>query len=637
ILPGSDVITGINYFLLLLIWVVGVANAVESMKSKVSKKSRYRVCILTRKNLAIQAKPDIIKAKMGKGNSNTTDSGSRVYKLKKELQVLTQQISSYSLRDFVRVEFLKCISEMLRNISGCDEIELWLLNWDKQQGFEIIRHTKQSFFFEMSAVTLDRTRHLVSYSETDTDFERLCKNIINGHFNPALPFFTDKGTFWTGNPGHFIKSEEKDKEQIHYNTFIHNNGCLSLVIIPLIIDKERIGLFQLKDCKESFFTKKEIDLYENFSQTLGVSLINQQTHAALRERVKELTCMYGIAQSTGLGISINEIMQNTAELLPQAWQYPDIAHARIVLDGDSYTNRNFVAGHQKQSADIMVNSEKRGVVEITYAEERIKIDEGPFLKEERNLIDNVAKALSLVIEQKQTEKDKERLQEQIRHADRLATIGQLAAGVAHELNEPLGNILGFAQLIRKHENLPQQIEQDLEKIINASLHAREIVRKLLIFARQMPTKKSRVNLNQLVEDGLYFLQSRCAKEGVRLTRLLDKSLPDIFVDSSQVTQVLVNLVVNSVQAMPGGGEVTVQTFASGDHVVLIIKDTGEGMNEQTLKQIFLPFFTTKGIGQGTGLGLAVVHGIVLSHGGTIKVESEVGRGSRFEISLPSVK
>lgn len=574
---------------------------------------------------------------MKKANSETTNTRNRAHKLEKELQVLLQHISNYSLRGFARVEFLKEISEMLRTISRCDEIKLWLLNWDKQHTSEIIRHTKQSFFFEICAVTLDKAKRRISYSENDTDFERLRKDIINGCFDPASRFFTDKGAFWTGNPEYLVSCTGKEKEQVQYPAFISDNDCTSLVIIPLTNDKERIGLFQLKDRKKNFFSKDEIELYETFSQTLGILLLNQQTHAALHERVKELTCMYGIAQSSGPGISINEIMQNTVELLPRAWQYPGIAHARIVLDGDIYKSRGFLNGHQRQSADIMVNSEKRGIVEITYGEEKIKIDEGPFLKEERNLIDNVAKALSLIIEQKQTEKDKERLQKQIRHADRLATIGQLAAGVAHELNEPLGNILGFAQLIRKNEDLPRQIEQDLEKIVNASLHAREIVRKLLIFSRQMPTKRSRVNLNQIVEQGLYFLESRCTKEGVVLIRLMDNNLPDIIADPAQITQVLVNLIVNAIQAMPEGGEVTVQTLTGDNHVILIIKDTGEGMNEKTLKQVFLPFFTTKGVGQGTGLGLAVVHGIVSSHGGVIKVDSEVGRGTRFEIRLPAVK
>ncbi|HVP35367.1 MAG TPA: ATP-binding protein, partial [Terriglobales bacterium] len=284
--------------------------------------------------------------------------------------------------------------------------------------------------------------------------------------------------------------------------------------------------------------------------------------------------------------------------------------------------------------DIVAEGKKRGKVEIIYLVERPELDEGPFMKEERSLIDAVSREVTLIIERRQAEEEKTRLQNQLMHADRLATIGQLAAGVAHELNEPLGSILGFAQLTAQSPGLTPQVSQDIEKIINASLHAREIVKKLLIFARQMPTTKTRVNLNLIVEEGLYFFESRCAKEGIELVRSLSSDLPEITADPAQLHQVLVNLVVNAIQAMPNGGKLTIKTISDGAYVSLIVEDTGIGMSEEIMKQIFLPFFTTKEVGEGTGLGLSVVHGIVSSHKGVIKVESKVGVGSRFEIRFP---
>jgi signal transduction histidine kinase len=150
----------------------------------------------------------------------------------------------------------------------------------------------------------------------------------------------------------------------------------------------------------------------------------------------------------------------------------------------------------------------------------------------------------------------------------------------------------------------------------------------------MPPRKTHVNLNQVVKDGLYLFEARCAKEGIEVVRSLSRDLPEITADPGQLNQVLVNLVVNSVQAMPEGGRLTVQTLSSGDHVSLIVEDTGVGMNEEVMKRIFIPFFTTKDVDQGTGLGLAVVHGIVTSHGGSIKMESHVDRGTRFEVQIP---
>jgi PAS domain S-box-containing protein len=376
----------------------------------------------------------------------------------------------------------------------------------------------------------------------------------------------------------------------------------------------------------------------NITEQKKVNKTLRKSEHALQERVKELTCLYSIAKLIERpGISLKEILEGIVKLLPSAWLYPEIAAARITLDEHSYSTPNFQDGGQKQSADIVVAEEPRGSIEVVYTEKKPELDEGPFLSEERSLIEAIAREVELIVERKQIEEDKERLQEQLRHADRLATIGQLSAGIAHELNEPIGSILGFAQLVKKYPELSEQAIQDIEKITKASLHAREVVKKLMLFARQMPPQKIRVNLNQVIEEGLYFLESRCVKEGIKVARSLSPNLPEIIADSAQMTQVLVNIVVNAIQAMPCGGKLTIRTIASDRFVSLIVEDTGVGMSEKAVKQIFLPFFTTKDVGQGTGLGLPVVHGIVTSHGGSINVDSKLGQGTKFEIQLPIVE
>jgi signal transduction histidine kinase len=145
---------------------------------------------------------------------------------------------------------------------------------------------------------------------------------------------------------------------------------------------------------------------------------------------------------------------------------------------------------------------------------------------------------------------------------------------------------------------------------------------------------TRVNMNQVVNEGLYFLESRCAKEGIRLVRQLASSLPEVTADPSQMTQVLVNTTVNAIQAMPTGGTLTVKTQATENFVLLTIVDTGVGMDKNVMRQIFQPFFTTKDVGMGTGLGLSVVYGIITSHGGAIEVDSKLGQGTKITIKLP---
>ena len=362
---------------------------------------------------------------------------------------------------------------------------------------------------------------------------------------------------------------------------------------------------------------------------------HQRAQVALRERVKELTCLYGIAKVTSLSdMSLEDTLEEIAKLVPPALLYSDIAQVRITLDDFSCSTAGFQDGPYKLSAEIVVEERIRGGIDVEYLEEKPRRDEGPFLAEERSLLNTIASEVALLVRRRQSEEERTRLQEQLRHADRLATIGQLAAGVAHELNEPLGNILGFAQLAGKCSDLPDDALHYVEKVVKASLHAREIIKKLLLFARQTPPRKKRVAINKVIEEALGFLESWCIKEGVEVVYSMDPDLPMIEADPAQLNQILVNLVVNAVHSMPDGGRLTVGTVSGDGWVSLVVDDSGIGMSDDVVKKAFTPFFTTKEIGKGTGLGLAVVHGIVTSHGGSIVVESKVGEGTRFEIRLP---
>jgi signal transduction histidine kinase len=332
--------------------------------------------------------------------------------------------------------------------------------------------------------------------------------------------------------------------------------------------------------------------------------------------------------------SVEEAGRHIVGLLPPAWQYPDNTAARLVIDDREYATPRFAQGKYQLSADIVVAGKRRGVVEVVYLEERPELQTGVFLDEERKLIDTVAKEVALLVERKEAAEEKSKLRHQLAHADRLATIGQLAAGVAHELNEPLGSILGFAQLARDCPGLPEQASRDVEKVITSSLYAREVIRKLMVFARQVPPQKAQVDLNQIIDDALYFLEARCSKAGIQVVRKLAPAVPEVTADPAQLKQVLVNLIVNAIQAMPSGGEIAVSTRRRDSSAVLAVSDNGVGMERGVLEKIFLPFFTTKDVTEGTGLGLAVVHGIVSAHGGSIDVQSEPGLGTRFEIVLP---
>ncbi len=351
---------------------------------------------------------------------------------------------------------------------------------------------------------------------------------------------------------------------------------------------------------------------------------------ALKERIKELTCLYRIAElANSLDLDTKDVLQACVDLIPPAMQYPEQTSARLTVENRSYCTQPCLVSSNLLSAELSTQFSTQGVLEVFYPQD----DRYQLLPEEKKLIETIAQQISLILERFSIQDYNAKMQEQLRHADRLATIGQLSAGIAHEINEPLSAILGFSQLVVSENDLPESAQEDMQKIINATLHAREVVRKLMLFSRQVPPKMVPVDLNKLIEEGFYFLENRCRNQGVEITRKLQPNLPLVIADPGQMHQVLVNLSVNAMQAMPKGGIITISTRSESGRVEIKIADTGVGMEADTLSKIFIPFFTTKDIDQGTGLGLSVVHGIISAHDAEIKVHSSPGKGSEFCIIM----
>ena len=225
--------------------------------------------------------------------------------------------------------------------------------------------------------------------------------------------------------------------------------------------------------------------------------------------------------------------------------------------------------------------------------------------------------------------------EQLRaEAEKLAAVGRLAAGVAHEINNPLTGVLTFAHLLRVKENMDEQDKEDLDLIVRETKRAAEIVRGLLDFARESPVEKQRLNLNEVIRQTVRLLGNREAFQQITVREDFQADLPAVDADMNQLQQVLLNLSLNACEAMPEGGTLSIRTFAQNGNVLVHLTDTGCGIKKEHLEQIFEPFFSTKPPGKGTGLGLSVSYGIIRQHGGELEVQSEEGRGTTFTIVLP---
>jgi signal transduction histidine kinase len=225
-------------------------------------------------------------------------------------------------------------------------------------------------------------------------------------------------------------------------------------------------------------------------------------------------------------------------------------------------------------------------------------------------------------------------QEQLVQAEKLASIGQLAAGVAHEINNPIGVILGFAQLMLKRTSEESPIRRPLETIEREGLRCKSIVQDLLDFARQGKPTLSRVDINHVIDAAADLMPHHTNSESVEVIRDYASELPRVLGDENQLQQVFLNILINAYQAMPHGGTLRITSRSVGDEIYAIFADTGVGIAPENLKRVFDPFFTTKEVGEGTGLGLSVSYGIVEQHGGTIEVESKPDAGATFVVRLP---
>jgi len=229
----------------------------------------------------------------------------------------------------------------------------------------------------------------------------------------------------------------------------------------------------------------------------------------------------------------------------------------------------------------------------------------------------------------------ERTQRQIGQSEKLASIGRLAAGIAHEINNPLTGVLTFTHLLKSKPNLVDEDRHDLDIVIRETTRVREIVRGLLDFARQSPPAKAPLQLNDVIRLTMKLLRSQKEFSKVKIEEKLDDRIPLVLGDRNQLQQVFLNLSLNACEAMPDGGILTIRSSASDGSVQVVFQDTGTGIKPEHIDKIFDPFFTTKPVGKGTGLGLSVSYGTIEGHGGSIEVESVEGHGAAFTVTLPA--
>ncbi|MEP3836771.1 MAG: HAMP domain-containing sensor histidine kinase [Algibacter sp.] len=362
--------------------------------------------------------------------------------------------------------------------------------------------------------------------------------------------------------------------------------------------------------------------------------MSKETEDALKERIKELTCLYEISsiiESVDIE-SIENVLKACVFSLKKAFLFPDFTDIKFSSEELEISTNRLSVDNPKIESSIRIFNEPKG--KIIASLNGPKLTQDDFLKEEQQLLDNVALKVGNLLERIEIQKSETSLKRQMEHADRLSILGEITAGIAHELNTPLANILGFAELLKSDLEGDKKIASDLNKIIDNAIFSREVLKKLLFFSCKMPQEKKQVNLVPIIKSAINLLDATFRKEKVKYSTKINEEELWLKADPIQLTQIIFNLLINAIYFSPKEGLVTIQALQKKDSIILKISDEGKGLTPNDLEKIFQPFFTTKPMEDGSGLGLSVVHGIVASHKGSIIAENNPDKGAVFTVTLP---
>ncbi len=423
-------------------------------------------------------------------------------------------------------------------------------------------------------------------------------------------------------------------------------GYLSSAAIPLVHDRKVYGALNVYSSQRDGFDDEETRLLVEVSGDLAFALHSmeleekrQRAEEALRESGKFLQILFDNVLDGVLILDYSRKIVNASSALAKMFGLESISDG-IGRDVLEFVLPEFHDVIIKDLANVKagrggyLNSYK---VRSTSGKEFWVEGLGTDIVLEGEYVDLVC--IRDISERKKAEEERRQIEQQAYLSSRLASIGQMASGIAHEINNPLTSVIGFADLLMARKDLPEDIRKDLEVVHSGSVRVADIVKGLLTFARQDRAGKEYVNINKTIESALTLRAYEMKTGSIELKTYLDPDLPDTMAVGGQLQQVFLNLMINAEGEMRrahGKGNLLVKTEVVGDIIRISFKDDGPGIAGENLDRIFEPFFTTKKPGEGTGLGLSVCYGIISDHNGRIYAESKRGKGATFIVELPIV-
>lgn len=444
---------------------------------------------------------------------------------------------------------------------------------------------------------------------------------------------------------YFIKSE-----YINRNWFLRIDNIdndKSYASLKNISIKEIINLNpRLRLLSKTFQKENDLNiLYDSIEDTQSLKKLSNFIFFMLdslfsqfiqTQKAKKVICLFKLkALALAPNVTVESYLHSIVGVIASTWTFNQYAQARIVYQNHEVTTKRFSSSILSMQTDLYKDQNPVGFLEIVYPESILNQAEYPFLQVEKQLIIDIATELSIILSEYLNGRDNSQFLKQLRHTDRLATLGQLVSGISNQLNEPLNDILGFSELLSINDSLDAEAKVDLKKIINASLSVRDTVKKLMHFSGEVASKLEKVDINDSIKTALSLLRARSNRKDIEIKLHLHSSIPYILIDSSQFHQILVNILLNSEQAIKHDkGVIEITTETHENSVIMTISDNGEGIPAELKSKIFIPLFSTKHENIGTGIGLSVAKNLIEANGGVISFQSSVKVGTIFTLVFP---